>query len=364
MDKTVAQFDQKLPFVVYRKPKEKSVSAVFQHDDSLHHVKDFKERGFLFAPFDDDQPSILILADEFKEAAYDVEGKSPGYFDRTAANNTDRQFHLELVKKGIEHIEKGEFQKVVLSRRVDVDCHTSPIELFQKLLATYQNALCYLWYHPKVGTWLGATPEILLKVENQSLTSMSLAGTQKFEGDFDPTWGKKELKEQEMVTGYVTEALKNKVSSLKISPRETTRAGDLLHLRTKLTGTIVKDNLPKIVEALHPTPAVCGMPMKASKDFILENENYNREFYTGYLGELNFKHELKRPFRRKNQEHRAYKTIKTTTTLFVNLRCMQLKDGQAQIYVGGGVTQDSIPEKEWDETVAKANTMLKVLQGS
>lgn len=364
MDKTVAQFDQKLPFVLYRKPKENSVLAVFQHDDRLHGVTDFKESGFLFAPFDAEQPSILILADELKEAIYSAENKSLGHLEQVTANGTQKQFHIDLVKKGIEHIAKGEFQKVVLSRKVNVSCRSSPLELFQKLLATHQNALCYLWYHPKVGIWLGATPEILIKAENGSLTSMALAGTQMYEGDLDPTWGKKELEEQEMVTDYVTAALKNKVSSLKISSRETVKAGNLLHLRTKLAGTIIGDNLSKIVEALHPTPAVCGLPMKASKHFILQNENYNREFYTGYLGELNFKNELKRPSRRKNQEHKVYKTIKTTTTLFVNLRCMQMKDGQAQIYVGGGVTQDSIPEKEWEETVAKTNTMLKVLQGS
>ena len=361
IDKVTAQYSKNLPFVVYRKPKEQLVIALFQEDNSLHHLTDFSESGFIFAPFDRQKEIVLLHSDERLEVAATSLKASQNVNIAIEVAAAQKEFHLNLVKKGIKRIRKSEFEKVVLSRKVEVDCTVSPTELFKRLLANYQNAFCYLWHHPKIGTWLGATPEILLKAENQQITTMSLAGTQEYNGDENPTWGTKELEEQDLVTNYISSALKGKVSNLDISERETIRAGNLLHLRTKLTADYEKGRLGEILIALHPTPAICGMPMIPSKEFILKNENYHRGFYTGYLGELNMKSENKRSSRKRNVENRVYKSIKSTTTFFVNLRCMQLKDDKAIIYVGGGVTKDSNADKEWEETLAKTNTMLRVL---
>ncbi|WP_313791385.1 chorismate-binding protein [Lacinutrix neustonica] len=112
---------------------------------------------------------------------------------------------------------------------------------------------------------------------------------------------------------------------------------------------------------MHPTPAVCGLPKATAKQFILENENYKREFYTGFLGELNCQERTSRNTNRRNVENNAYNLVNTVSNLYVNLRCMQLSDVQASIYVGGGITKDSMPKKEWEETVNKAETMKKVL---
>jgi isochorismate synthase len=121
-------------------------------------------------------------------------------------------------------------------------------------------------------------------------------------------------------------------------------------------------DIKKLLKVLHPTPAVGGMPKNEAYLFIKANENYNREFYTGYLGELNFKEEIARVSNNRNIENKAYRAIHTKTDLFVNLRSMQLKDQKATIYIGGGITIDSIPEQEWEETVNKSATMLKVIQ--
>ena len=91
---------------------------------------------------------------------------------------------------------------------------------------------------------------------------------------------------------------------------------------------------------MHPTPAVCGFPKDESKAFILENENYDRTFYTGFLGELN---------------------VHNQTDLFVNLRCMEIVDKQVNLFIGCGITKDSIPEKEWEESINKSMTMNKIL---
>ena len=104
-----------------------------------------------------------------------------------------------------------------------------------------------------------------------------------------------------------------------------------------------------------------GFPKAEAKDFILKHENYNREYYTGFLGELNLKQTTTRNTNRRNVENNAYSVIKTQSNFYVNLRCMQLKDKSANIYVGGGITKDSNPEKEWEETVNKTTTINAVL---
>jgi isochorismate synthase len=364
MKRAEAQLSNKLPFVVYSKPNSNEVRAIFQKNDELHFTKDYMEKGFVFAPFDSDGSAVLLHLDEQLVADFKPEEDAKSIQGRSVdADPGQRQFHLNLVKKGIGQIEKGTFGKVVLSRKFEMDCSQPPLSLLKRVLEIYTSAFCYLWYHPKVGMWLGATPEILLRVDNNRLTTISLAGTQAITDNDGPNWSQKEHIEQEMVTDYITQALQDKVSQIKKSEVQSVKAGNLWHLRTKITA-LLHNNLTMIVKALHPTPAVCGIPMQAAKDFVLEHENYDREYYTGFLGELNLKKEIGRSTHNRNWEHKSYHFIKSTTELFVNLRCMQLKDDRAIIYVGGGITSGSNPEEEWEETIAKSSTMLGVLTKS
>jgi len=99
------------------------------------------------------------------------------------------------------------------------------------------------------------------------------------------------------------------------------------------------------VEALHPTPAVCGMPKQVARDFLIAQEGYSRKYYAGYVGELNYS----------NAVHQQ------TSKLFVNLRCMEIEKESVNLYIGCGVTVDSDPSSEFIETVNKSTTMKKVL---
>jgi isochorismate synthase len=222
--------------------------------------------------------------------------------------------------------------------------------------------MVYCWYHPKVGLWIGATPELLFKVEGKQLTTISLAGTQPYKPSSIPSWTHKEYEEQQIVTDYITNRIKPYTIQINVSDIDTVRAGSLLHLKTRITSRIADtSNLKSIIEALHPTPAVCGFPREEAKDFILKNENYNREYYTGFLGELNLKQSKTRNANRRNVENNAYAVVKTQSNFYVNLRCMQIKNNEALIYIGGGITKDSNSEKEWEETVNKTTTIGNVL---
>jgi len=143
-----------------------------------------------------------------------------------------------------------------------------------------------------------------------------------------------------------------------ISKPTTSIAGNVVHLKTEIGGTINTRlcDVLCLIKKLHPTPAVCGLPKDDAKKFIKNYENYDREFYAGFLGEINFSEDFF------NQEIKEInKSTKKNTDLYVNLRCMKIVEDIVSIYVGGGITIDSIPEEEWKETQYKAETLMQIL---
>ena len=343
-------YKRKLPFVVYNKPNVKEVFGLFQKNDDLNIITNqFDKQGFVFAPFNSNDTTVLfpLSTSEFVCGNMLVTDNLE-FRDVLPINNDSKLTHVDLVKRGVDAIKNEQFKKVVLSRKEKVTLtEIDVVETYNKLLQTYPNAFVYIWFHPKVGLWFGATPETLLQLENNYFTTMALAGTQVYKENVVPKWNQKEVEEQKIVTDYIVNKLSRFSKGLQVSGTETVRAGSLLHLRTEIKGeldTTNENGLFSLVDLLHPTPAVCGLPKEVAKQFILENENYNRSYYTGFLGELNMG-----------------KLPQKDSHLFVNLRCMEIKNKTAFIYVGGGITMDSNPEKEWEETVAKSNIMLKVL---
>ena len=199
----------------------------------------------------------------------------------------------------------------------------------------------YLWHHPKVGTWLGASPEQLVNSTVKATKTMSLAGTQLYNQYKPSKWTAKEYEEQAMVTEEMTNDLKTIFPSdqILIEGPLNLRTGNLLHLCTHFKMPGLKVPLQLLINALHPTPAVGGVPKKKAIEFIKLQEGYNRSFYTGFLGIIT-----------KEKKH-----------LFVNLRCGKWKEGELTLFVGAGITKGSIPENEWIETQRKAITLLRIL---
>lgn len=342
-EKAKNHFKQNLPFVLYNKPNSNAIIGVFQQNDTLFQVNDFAEKGFVFASFDGSKTYLIpeneseMIKVDFQIKGISVSEKEPHLSDETAQNQFEN-----LVKKGIQAIENHEFKKVVLSRKETLNLvNFDLITAFEKLVQLYPTTFVYCFYHPKVGTWLGATPEQLVKANESEFKTIALAGTQKDTGSNEVIWPKKEQEEQQFVTDYIVEKLKNVASDLVVSEPYSLKAGSIWHIKTDISGTLnSSSSLQQVIQLLHPTPAVCGFPKDNSKAFILENEKYDRTFYTGFLGELN---------------------IEDKTDLFVNLRCMEIDNTQAHLFMGCGITKDSIPEKEWEESKNKSVTMKKIL---
>lgn len=343
LQKANKQYRQNLPFVIYKKPNNKNIKGLFQQNDTLFTTTDCIEKGFVFTSFDNSK--TVLIPENQSETISAVFQENKNIFSQKVDNTTNdkaKNNFENLVAKGIQAIENKQFKKVVLSRKETVDLVDFDwIAAFEKLAQLYPGTFAYCFFHPKVGIWLGATPEQLLKANDKKFNTIALAGTQKDTGSNEVIWPKKEQEEQQIVTDYIVEKIKDIASEVEVSKPYSLKAGSIWHIKTDISGTLNSgSNLCEVVQLLHPTPAVCGLPKDKSKAFILENENYDRTFYTGFLGELN---------------------MEDQTDLFVNLRCMEISGSQAHLYMGCGITKESIPEKEWEESCNKSATMKRVL---
>ena len=187
---------EKLPFVIYSKPNQGEIIGIFQENASLNFTEDFAQTGFVFAPFDGEKFILIpekdseILVENFEKISDSNYSEFKDEINFSAKENFEN-----LVQKGIDAINSGNFQKVVLSRTEAVSLENEDaVHLFQKLVTTYETAFKYCFFHPEVGLWLGATPEQLLKANSGKIKTVALAGTQIFkEGEI--IWEEKEKKE-------------------------------------------------------------------------------------------------------------------------------------------------------------------------
>jgi len=324
------------PFVCYVKPNENVWNLLVQQNEEL--VEFSNQSGFVFVPFHEGKQVVIPFeGNSFSQGNLEkLEQKLSESF--TSENNQKEAFE-DLVSNGITAIQNGDFDKVVLSRKIILKEQISIVETFENLISTYPTAFRYLFFHPKVGLWMGATPEQLVKINQSQFETVALAGTQLYSENV--IWATKEIEEQQFVTDYIVTKVKDKVNNLIITDSKTVKAGNLVHLKSFISGELTPGfQANDLIKALHPTPAVCGLPKEQAIDFILKNEGYNRKYYSGFLGEYN----------KDNQ-----------TDLFVNLRCLEVENDVVNIYVGCGITKDSNPEKEFIETENKSMTMRNVL---
>ena len=347
--KIKAQLDAKRPFAVYSKPGSTMVTGIFQASDKSYLLTDFTQQGFVFAPFNGEE-YVFIPSEDSDVIVAEIKsnGFAPGEPAPVAVDASAKAAFEDLVAKSVKAIKSGQFKKLVTSRTETAQLSGNDITaVYENLLYAYPNAFKYCFFHPKTGLWMGATPEQLLKAQNHTIHTVALAGTQLYKEGETAVWENKEKEEQQFVTDFILKELRDYISDIRTTEPYTFRAGNLVHIKTDISAEL-KDaqSLKDVIQTLHPTPAVCGLPKVDAKVFIQEHEGYNREYYAGFLGELN----------------RDFTTGKhAQTDLFVNLRCMKVCGSTAQLFIGCGITKDSNPEKEFFETVNKSMTMRRIL---
>lgn len=246
-----------------------------------------------------------------------------------------------------EALNREEFEKLVLSRESVVQGDFDRnylLDIFIKACDMYPRMFIYLSFLPDGKAWLGCTPEILVAGKKSHYRTMALAGTMALPENTEMKnveWSQKNRKEQDIVSEYVRDKVKPICKVIEEEGPYTSRAGHLVHLKTEFhfspsDGVGVMD----VVETLHPTPAVCGIPADKAKEFILANEDYERDYYSGIVG---------------------YFSSVGETNLYVNLRCACFSEKEAHFYAGGGILKDSIVTAEWEESETKMATILSLM---
>ena len=174
------------------------------------------------------------------------------------------------------------FRKIVLARCADekTEEKLDPMALFYKACAMYPRLFIALVETEKSGCWLTATPEILLDGKGSDWRTIALAGTMKLEDDQlngegeTLTWSTKNIQEQRIVSTYITECLEQFTSNFSEEGPKTVRAANLVHLRSDFTFKLEDNNhIGDLLNTLHPTPAVCGLPKREAFQFIVKNEH-------------------------------------------------------------------------------------------
>jgi isochorismate synthase len=245
----------------------------------------------------------------------------------------------DAVSKITTEITETKLLKVVLSRVIKcvIDVNER-INYFYRLCQSYPEAFVYYFEDENLGSWVGASPEILLSKNKDHYAMMSLAGTRTIHENRD--WTLKEKDEQSLVTNFILDKLNQlEINDPILKGPFIHEAGPVEHLRTDITLKNQQIQEAELIKAIHPTPAVCGIPPELAKAIYQKYEKHEREFYTGYIGVFT------------KEEAHAY----------VNLRCGKLIDNNIFVFVGAGITLNSDPKSEWIETQNKSKTLLDLL---
>jgi len=371
-------------FAIWRKPTTSQLAFVQDFSQSPRRVSLQLEElpaGFVVHPFADqvDKKAFYIQADRYEKLSLDqplhqedlpqwmqasrdtlpapeLKKRITALLDQVPqltnpGSDQEKAHFLHLVAKGIQAIEAGTLEKIVAARTklIPLPAEFDLGKTLAKLLASYPHSFVNFFHLPGIGTWMGASPEVLIETKGDYFHTMSLAGTQPAQGDNplkSAAWTQKEIEEQALVSRYIVDCFKTiRLREYEEHGPKTVLAGNLLHLRSDFrvnTQTTGFSNLGTVMLGLlHPTSAVCGMPRKEALSFLKTEEGWDRSFYAGFIGPVGIEQE---------------------TSIYVNLRTASLHQTHALLYAGAGVTEDSVPEKEWEETELKCEIIGKFIQ--
>lgn len=268
----------------------------------------------------------LFLDDEL----YPVQSNIP--------ESTPKADYLNEVEEIADHF-KDKTGKTVASRCIKIETEINLNATFAEMCSRYPEAFVFMFSTEETGTWIGASPELLLEEDHEGIRTMALAGTRP--ADESGEWDDKNIEEQQMVADYIVDHLEKNCDNVVIEPTFTKTAGSVAHICTPIKASKLNIPLTEFLLKFSPTPALCGSDKEESLRLISKLEKHDREFYGGFCGPYN---------------------MSGKTTLYAMVRTAKCSDDSICVYVGGGITKDSKPEDEWEETEMKSKTIIKSIK--
>ena len=255
----------------------------------------------------------------------------------------ERERWSALVTRALAAIDRGELDKIVLARAIRVEAG-QPIDagaLLEALAARHPSCRTFLVRGDSGAVFLGSTPETLCRIEGSLLRTEALAGSAR-PGDGKALLGRqKELREHRWVVDNIVRGLAGVAGTLQHRPEPDVRElANVAHLVTPISARLAPGrSIAEVVAALHPTPAVAGVPTAAALRFLALHEPLDRGLYAGLVGWIG-------PGR---------------AELSVALRSALVRGASARLFVGAGIVRGSSPDAEWAETGLKSRALLDAL---
>lgn len=307
-------------------------------------VKGFA-KGFVIAPFANPEEGLLTIPYDAccPDSKFEPE---PSYIPTTTPPEDFEQEVRSIIRSLGD--KRG---KTVAARVIRIDLHTDLDATFDALCRSYPDAFVFMFSTPSTGTWIGASPELLLRKDGDFISTMALAGTRP-DSETDEDWDDKNRDEQAMVTEFIMSCFMKHCGTVTAGRTFTKKAGPIEHICTPISAymapTALADEyedsycnrLKLLLTEMSPTPAVCGSDRVLSLGLIRKYETFSRDMYGGFCGP---------------------NEIEGISAFFVNLRSAKVSPESAAIYAGCGITPLSIPEKEWEETDLKSKTIINKL---
>lgn len=310
-------------------------------------------------PFDTSQSSSLNVYRQHKK---EVHLSAPITHRHTSLQLTNKSPLIKShefgknIASALDAFSNQDLEKIVLSQAVDFDlCNEeNPFDLAKILFDKNPYAYSFVIPVEHEGYILGASPELLLSKQGDQVRSNPLAGSRpRSESQVvnharmdELRSSTKDLYEHKIVVDNVMHNLKPFCQQLDASEKpEILETTTMLHLSTVFQGKLqdANQNVLNLSLSLHPTPAVCGSPTSLAKEFILQNEGYDRHYYAGLVGWMD---------------------AEGNGEWVVTIRCGLLKGQKIRLYAGAGIVEGSDAEMEWNETEAKMQTMLNTLNAN
>ncbi len=340
-------------FAIFRMPAAAEPIMLVQTSGSPRTVDSLCQvglsRGFVMTPAccQKHLPCIVIAPDVVAKGHAQIVSTLQGLPTQSvsplpslATHNITRTDYELAIQRLTDLISTSPLQKVVFARSTEVSMPRSFATLFVRACQANPDLFVYLCYSPLCGTWIGSTPEILLRQHATTFMTMALAGTRPTSLTNEP-WSPKNIAEQRYVHDYIASQIASITSSFTATEVTTRRAGAIEHLCSCFTFESSR-NIGELAALLHPTPAVCGQPKDLALQALAAHEATHRLYYSGVVGHVGL-------------------DISCGNSLFVNLRCMMANKQCATLFAGGGILASSTIDDEWLETEMKMNTLRSLI---
>ena len=266
----------------------------------------------------------------------------------------EKEHYLQTVQSITKKIRTGEAEKVVIARKLALQFEqpVSPSSVLQSV-STEQRDSYLFGIENKEQFFFGATPERLIEIKNGHVYSACVAGSSKrgSHAEEDRQLGhalladKKNREEHQYVVDMITGVFESLCASYTTATQpKLMKVRDIQHLHTPVEGKLGQEgSIFQFIKALHPTPALGGVPTPVAMELIRQEEKLDRGYYAAPVG---------------------WTDASGNGEFAVAIRSALLQQDQAWLYAGGGIVADSIPEQEYEETWVKFRPMLRALGGA